>query len=67
MIIIYGDGSCGFSLMEFDTYYRHKLSIIAIIGNDACWSQIAREQIPILNSSVAVNLIVSFYFKFKRD
>ncbi|VDN01237.1 unnamed protein product [Thelazia callipaeda] len=56
VVIIYGDGACGFSLMEFDTLSRHKLSVIAIIGNDACWSQIAREQIAMFDSDVAVNL-----------
>lgn len=28
--------------MEFDTLRRHKIPIIAVIGNDACWSQIHR-------------------------
>ncbi|VDK86378.1 unnamed protein product [Onchocerca ochengi] len=56
VVIIYGDGSCGFSLMEFDTFSRHKFSVVALIGNDACWSQIAREQVAIFKSSVAVDL-----------
>ena len=29
-------------LMEFDTFQRHGLGITALIGNDACWTQIAR-------------------------
>ncbi|HKK03160.1 MAG TPA: thiamine pyrophosphate-binding protein, partial [Gammaproteobacteria bacterium] len=41
--IMYGDGSLGYSLIEFDSYVRHGLAPIAIIGNDACWAQIARE------------------------
>uniref|UniRef100_A0A1I7VFY0 2-hydroxyacyl-CoA lyase 2 n=1 Tax=Loa loa TaxID=7209 RepID=A0A1I7VFY0_LOALO len=61
VVILYGDGSCGFSLMEFDTFSRHKLSVIALIGNDACWSQIAREQIATLHSSVAVDLQYTRY------
>ncbi|KAL3982951.1 Thiamine pyrophosphate enzyme N-terminal TPP binding domain family protein [Acanthocheilonema viteae] len=61
VVILYGDGSCGFSLMEFDTFSRHKLPIIALIGNDACWSQIAREQIATFKSSIAVNLRYTRY------
>ncbi|KAK6111335.1 Thiamine pyrophosphate enzyme N-terminal TPP binding domain family protein [Brugia pahangi] len=56
VVILYGDGSCGFSLMEFDTFSRHGLSVVALIGNDACWSQIAREQVVTFHSSVAVDL-----------
>lgn len=54
--IIYGDGALGFSVPEFDTFARFKLPIIALVGNDACWSQIAREQVPMFKSSVACNL-----------
>ncbi|GBL97320.1 Acetolactate synthase-like protein, partial [Araneus ventricosus] len=56
VLIIYGDGSCGYSIMEFDTFVRHKIPIIALVGNDACWTQIAREQVPIFQSEVACNL-----------
>uniref|UniRef100_A0A8C7U416 2-hydroxyacyl-CoA lyase 2 n=1 Tax=Oncorhynchus mykiss TaxID=8022 RepID=A0A8C7U416_ONCMY len=54
--IIYGDGSLGYSVAEFDTFTRHKTPVIALVGNDACWSQIAREQVPILGSNVACGL-----------
>ena len=29
------------------------MPVIALVGNDACWSQIAREQVPMFGSSVA--------------
>ncbi|XP_076030219.1 2-hydroxyacyl-CoA lyase 2-like [Oratosquilla oratoria] len=61
--IIYGDGSCGYSLMEFDTYTRHKTPVIALVGNDAGWTQIAREQVPMFNSAVACNLAHCDYHK----
>ncbi|TMS39735.1 hypothetical protein L596_006216 [Steinernema carpocapsae] len=61
VVIIYGDGSCGYSIMEYDTFVRFKLSVISVIGNDACWSQIARDQVPMFNSSVAVDLAHSKY------
>ncbi|KAK9407766.1 acetolactate synthase-like [Crotalus adamanteus] len=54
--ILYGDGSLGFSIMEFDTFVRHRIPVIALVGNDACWTQISREQVPLLGSNVACAL-----------
>lgn len=54
--IIYGDGSLGYSVAEFDTFKRHKIPVIALVGNDACWTQIAREQVPMFKSRVACDL-----------
>lgn len=59
--IIYGDGSAGYSLMEYDTFVRHNLPVISVIGNDACWSQIARDQVEFLKSDCAMNLAYSDY------
>ncbi|XP_059931984.1 2-hydroxyacyl-CoA lyase 2 [Gadus macrocephalus] len=59
--IVYGDGSLGYSVAEFDTFTRHKTPVIAVVGNDACWSQISREQVPILGSNVACGLAFSDY------
>jgi thiamine pyrophosphate-dependent acetolactate synthase large subunit-like protein len=59
--ILYGDGSSAYSLMEFDTFVRHGLPVIAIIGNDASWSQIARDQIEILKDDCATVLATSQY------
>ncbi len=33
--------------------------VIALVGNDACWSQIAREQVPMFGSNVACGLEVN--------
>ncbi|CAK5042270.1 unnamed protein product [Meloidogyne enterolobii] len=63
VLILFGDGACGFSLMEFDTFVRHRLPISALIGNDACWSQIARDQIPWFNSIVGCELAFTSYEK----
>jgi thiamine pyrophosphate-dependent acetolactate synthase large subunit-like protein len=54
--ILYGDGSCGFSLMEYDTFARHNIGVMALVGNDACWSQIERDQTAILKDSTACML-----------
>jgi thiamine pyrophosphate-dependent acetolactate synthase large subunit-like protein len=59
--IIYGDGSAAYSLMEYDTFVRHQLPVISVIGNDACWGQIARDQVEILKSDCAMNLAFSDY------
>ncbi len=59
--LIYSDGAAGFSLQEFDTFVRHKIPVIAVIGNDACWSQIARDQVEIYGDDVATVLGRSDY------
>ncbi|KAA3657255.1 MAG: thiamine pyrophosphate-binding protein [Calditrichaeota bacterium] len=61
--LIYGDGSVGYSLAEFDTFVRHKIPVIAVVGNDACWSQIAREQVEMLGDDVGTALARSDYHK----
>ncbi len=54
--LIYGDGSSGYSLAEFDTYVRHGLAPIAVIGTDASWAQIARDQVKILDDDIGTCL-----------
>lgn len=61
--LIWGDGSSGYSLMEFDSFKRHGTPVIAVIGNDACWSQIARDQVTLLGLPTACNLDYSNYDK----
>ena len=61
--IIYGDGSLGYSIIEYDTYRRFKIPVLSIVGNDACWTQIAREQFPMLGSNVGCMLEFSSYEK----
>jgi acetolactate synthase-1/2/3 large subunit len=54
--LIYGDGAAGFSLQEFDTFVRHRLPVIAVVGNDGGWTQIARDQIALFGDDVATKL-----------
>jgi len=61
--ILYGDGSAAYSLAEFDTFARHGLPVIAVVGNDAGWTQIAREQIEILKDDVGTVLARTDYHK----
>lgn len=59
--IIYGDGSSGYSLAEFDTFTRHDAPVIALVGNDASWAQIARDQVDLLQDDVATVLAHNDY------
>ncbi len=59
--IYYGDGSVGYSLAEFDTFARHKMGVIAVVGNDAGWTQIARDQVPMLGDDVGTVLTYTDY------
>ena len=61
--IIYGDGSLGYSIIEYDTFRRHKIPVLSVVGNDACWTQIAREQLPMLGSTIGCMLEFSSYEK----
>ncbi|MCB9640870.1 MAG: thiamine pyrophosphate-binding protein [Myxococcales bacterium] len=54
--LFYGDGSCAYSIAEFDTFVRSGFAPIAVIGTDASWQQIARDQIKILGDAVGTEL-----------
>jgi len=58
---LFGDGALGYGLMEFDTFVRHGIPLVAVVGNDACWSQIAREQVDVLKDDVGCPLRPSDY------
>lgn len=38
--IVFGDGAFGFNGFEYDTYVRHGLPIIGVMGNDGVWNNI---------------------------
>lgn len=59
--LIYGDGSSAYSLAEFDTFARHGLAPIAVIGTDGSWAQIARDQVEILGTDLGTVLERSPY------
>lgn len=61
--VLYGDGAAGFSLQEMDTFVRHRLPVIAVVGNDASWAQIARDQVKILKDAVGTELRRTDYHK----
>jgi acetolactate synthase-like protein len=59
--ILYGDGSLGYSLAEADTFVRHGLGVVAVVGNDGGWTQIAREQVEVLRDDVGTVLAPADY------
>lgn len=61
--LLYGDGSAAYSLAEFDTMARHGVPVIAVIGNNGSWAQIAREQVEVLRDDCATTLARSAYHR----
>lgn len=61
--VIFGDGSVGYSMTEFDTFVRHGIPVIAVVGNDAGWTQIAREQVIMLGDNVGTVLSRAAYHR----
>ncbi|MGL6109503.1 MAG: thiamine pyrophosphate-binding protein [Rubrivivax sp.] len=59
--IVWGDGACGWGLAEFDSLVRQRIPVIAVVGNDAGWTQIAREQVKMLHDDVATVLARTAY------
>lgn len=37
VVLLYGDGAAGMSLMDVDTLVRHHLPIVMIVGNNSAW------------------------------
>jgi acetolactate synthase-like protein len=87
--LLWGDGSAGYSIAEYDTFKRHnvrqpvvvsvvfaavrecahfvvQVPIIALVGNDAGWTQIEREQAPKFGDNVACQLLYTPYSDGRR-
>lgn len=37
VVALFGDGALGFSLAELDTWVRHDLPVVAVVGNNGVW------------------------------
>ena len=53
----------GFAIAELDTLARHGLPVIGLVGNDASWAQIARDQVEILGDDVGTVLAPTDYHR----
>jgi thiamine pyrophosphate-dependent acetolactate synthase large subunit-like protein len=61
VIVLTGDGAFGFNGMEFDTAVRHKLNIVAILGNDSAWGIDRQIQLGLYGRPVATELLQTRY------
>ena len=61
--VVLGDGACGWSLSEIDSCARQGFAPIMVVGNDAGWTQIAREQVKMLHDDVATVLARTDYHR----
>ncbi len=37
VVLLYGDGAAGMSLMDVDTLVRHNLPVVMVVGNNSAW------------------------------
>jgi acetolactate synthase-1/2/3 large subunit len=37
VVLLYGDGAAGMSLMDVDTLVRHRLPVVMVVGNNGAW------------------------------
>jgi acetolactate synthase I/II/III large subunit len=54
VVLVYGDGSFGLHGVEFEAMARQDIPVIALIGNDAGWTQIRRGQVEMYGTERAV-------------
>src|SRR5205807_2651836 len=54
VVLVYGDGSFGLHALEFEAMVRQNIPVIAVIGNDAGWTQIRRGQVELYGAERAV-------------
>jgi thiamine pyrophosphate-dependent acetolactate synthase large subunit-like protein len=59
-------GASGFGLAEIDSFVRHGVPVIMLVGNDAGWTQIAREQVKMLGDDVGTTLARTAYHEVAR-
>ena len=38
VVLLYGDGAAGMSLMDVDTLVRHQLPVVMVVGNNSAWA-----------------------------
>jgi acetolactate synthase-1/2/3 large subunit len=56
VVLLLGDGAFGFSGMDFDTLARHRVAVVAIMGNNGIWALEKHPMEMIYGYSVAAEL-----------
>lgn len=54
VVLIMGDGAAGLDLMEFEAAVRQQIPFVAVVGNDAAWTQIRRLQVQVFGNERGV-------------
>jgi acetolactate synthase-1/2/3 large subunit len=54
VVLLYGDGSFGLHALEFEAMARQGIAVVAVVGNDAAWTQIRRGQVELYGADRAV-------------
>lgn len=54
VLLLLGDGAAGLDLMEFEAAARQGIPFVAVVGNDAAWTQIRRLQVQVFGEERAV-------------
>ncbi len=60
VVLMFGDGAFGLHALEFEAMVRQKIPVVAVIGNDAAWTQIRRGQVELYGVSRAVATELSY-------
>jgi acetolactate synthase-1/2/3 large subunit len=56
VVLLLGDGAFGFGAMEFDTMVRHRLPVVAVMGNNNAWGLEKHPMEMMFGWSVAADL-----------
>ncbi len=54
VVLVWGDGSVGFNGFEIEACARQGIPFLAVVGNDAAWTQIRRGQVQMYGEERAV-------------
>jgi acetolactate synthase-1/2/3 large subunit len=56
VVLLAGDGAFGFSGLEFDTMVRHRVPVVAVIGNNGIWALEKHPMQRLLGTSLLADL-----------
>jgi len=66
VLMVNGDGTFGLNGFEFDTFVRHNLPVVSVVGNDRQWGQITVGQVQMYGRERAVASILGDNARYDR-
>jgi acetolactate synthase-1/2/3 large subunit len=66
VLMVNGDGTFGLNGFEFDTFVRHSLPVVSVVGNDRQWGQITVGQVQMYGRERAVASILGDNARYDR-